>query len=82
MNNSQRQAAISGQLAKVTSKATAAEKMTEAFAEIPSNRVKVINNEIALLAAYDRIINQTNLQRKVVLDRLQKLSIQITEESK
>jgi tmRNA-binding protein len=82
MNNSQRQAAISGQLAKVTSKATAAEKMTEAFAGMPSNKVKVINTEIALLAAYDRIINQTNLQRKVVLDRLQNLSIQITKESK
>jgi hypothetical protein len=82
MNNSQRQAAISSQFAKVTSKATAAEKMTEAFAGMPSNKVKVINTEIALLAAYDRIINQTNLQRKVVLDRLQNLSIQITKESK
>jgi hypothetical protein len=82
MNNSQRQAAISGQLAKVTSKATASTKMKEAFAGIPSKMEKVVGNEIQLLDAYDRIINQTNIQRKGILERLQKLSLQITEESK
>jgi hypothetical protein len=56
--------------------------MKEAFAGIPSKMEKVVGKEIQLLDAYDRIINQTNVQRKSILERLQKLSIQITEESK
>lgn len=82
MNNSQRQATISGQLAKATAPQTSAEKLAEAFATVTSKKGAIAKQEIALIAAYDRQLTQINLAKKAVLLRLQTLSIAITEESK